>query len=196
MRDRNELTSDLLRGKNIRLAAQDMDQASKPYFEWVQDAEYQRLVEGDVPVPLSPHGTRESNEQGWPEDDPHNVMFLIRTNEDDRIIGFANLDYIDWQNGDSYMGIGIGDKAYWSRGYGTEAMNILLRYAFTELNLYRLSLTVFEYNERAIRMYQKCGFKIEGISRAHLYREGRRWDLVSMGILREEWLALNDYTPS
>jgi len=92
------------------------------------------------------------------------------------------------------MGIGIGDKAYWGRGVGTEVMNILLRYVFTELNLHRLSLTVFEYNQRAIRLYEKCGFKIEGINREYHFRDGRRWDLVSMGILREEWLALNGYT--
>jgi RimJ/RimL family protein N-acetyltransferase len=194
MRDGAELTSDLLRGKNIHLTAQDMDQSSQPYFDWAQDAEYQRLVEGDPPVPLSLKGMRESNEQGWPEDDPCNVMFLMRTNDDNRIIGFANLDYISWHHGDSFMGIGIGDKAYWSRGYGSEAMNILLRYVFTELNLHRLSLTVFEYNQRAIRMYEKCGFKIEGINREYHFRDGRRWDLVSMGILREEWLELNGYT--
>ena len=194
MRDSNELTSDLLRGKNVHLTAQDMDQASQPYFDWAQDAEYQRLVEGDPAVPLSLKGMRESNEQGWPEDDPCNVMFLVRTNDDNRIIGFANLDYISWHHGDSFMGIGIGDKAYWGRGVGTEVMNLLLRYVFTELNLHRLSLTVFEYNQRAIRMYEKCGFKIEGINRAYHFRDGRRWDLVAMGILREEWLELNGYT--
>jgi RimJ/RimL family protein N-acetyltransferase len=193
MRDSSELTGDILRGKNIHLSAQDMDQAAQSYFEWSQDAEYQRLVEGDPPVPLSLKGTRESNEQGWPEDDPHNIMFLVRTNEDGRIIGFANLDYISWQHGDSFMGIGIGDKSCWGMGYGKEAMNILLRYTFTELNLHRLSLTVFEYNRRAIRLYEKCGFKIEGINRDYHFREGRRWDLVSMGILREEWLMLNGY---
>jgi len=101
MRDSTELTGDLLRGKTVHLTAQDMDQASQPYFDWAQDAEYQRLVEGDPPVPLSLKGMRESNEQGWPEDDPCNVMFLVRTNDDNRIIGFANLDYISWHHGDS-----------------------------------------------------------------------------------------------
>jgi RimJ/RimL family protein N-acetyltransferase len=196
MRDSTELTSDILRGKNVHFTAQDMDQAAQPYFDWVQDAEYNRLVEDVPPVPLSLKGMKESNEQGWPEDDPSNVMFLIRTNEDDRIIGFANLDYISWHNGDSYMGIGIGDKSYWSKGFGREAMDILLRYAFTEMNLHRLSLTVYEYNERAIRMYEKVGFKIEGLNRDYHYREGRRWDLVNMGILREDWLELNGYTSS
>ncbi|MBS1213669.1 MAG: acetyltransferase, family, partial [Proteobacteria bacterium] len=170
MRDSAELTSDLLRGKNVRLTAQDMEQAAAQYFQWSQDAEYMRLVDGDPPVPLSLKATKDVNERDWPEDDPNNIMFLIRANEDDRIIGFANLDYISWAHGDSYMGIGLGDRTCWGRGYGSEAMNILLRYAFTELNLHRLTLTVFEFNERAVRMYQRCGFKIEGIVREVLYR--------------------------
>ena len=194
MRDSTELTNDILRGKYVHFTAQDMDQAAQPYFDWAQDGEYHRLVEDGPAVPLSIKGMRESNEQGWPEDDPCNVMFLIRDNEDDHIIGFANLDYISWHNADSYMGIGIGDKSFWGRGVGREAMEILLRYAFTEMNLHRLSLTVYEYNERAIHMYEKCGFKIEGINREVHYRDGRRWDLVNMGILRSEWLERNGYT--
>jgi len=194
MRDSAELTSDLLRGKNVRLTAQDMEQAAAQYFQWSQDAEYMRLVDGDPPVPLSLKATKDVNERDWPEDDPNNIMFLIRANEDDRIIGFANLDYISWSQGDSYMGIGLGDRTCWGRGYGSEAMNILLCYAFTELNLHRLTLTVFEFNERAVRMYQRCGFKIEGIVREVLYRDGRRWDLISMGLLRAEWLELNGYS--
>jgi RimJ/RimL family protein N-acetyltransferase len=196
MRDSDELTSDLLRGKNVRLSAQDMEQAAAHYFQWSQDAEYMRLVDGDPPVPLSLKATKDTNEREWPEDDPNNIMFLIRANEDDRIIGFANLDYISWSQGDSYMGIGLGDRTCWGRGYGSEAMNLLLRYAFTELNLHRLTLTVFEFNERAVRMYQRCGFKTEGIVREVLYRDGRRWDLISMGLLRGEWLELNGYTLS
>ena len=194
MRDSAELTSDLLRGKNVRLTAQDMEQAAAQYFQWSQDAEYMRLVDGDPPVPLSLKATKDVNERDWPEDDPNNIMFLIRANEGDRIIGFANLDYISWSQGDSYMGIGLGDRTCWGRGYGSEAMNILLRYAFTELNLHRLTLTVFEFNERAVRMYQRCGFKIEGIVREVLYRDGRRWDLISMGLLRDEWMELNGYS--
>ena len=70
-------------------------------------------------------------------------------------------------------------------------MNILLRYAFTELNLWRVSLGVFEYNPRAIRSYEKVGFQHEGRSRKHLNHEGKRWDIFFMGILRDEWLAQN-----
>ncbi len=90
------------------------------------------------------------------------------------------------------MGIGLGERKYWSKGYGTDAMRIILRYAFTELNLHRVSLDTFEYNPRAIRSYEKAGFKIEGRVRQLLNREGRRWDVIYMGILREEWEKIRD----
>jgi RimJ/RimL family protein N-acetyltransferase len=67
-------------------------------------------------------------------------------------------------------------------------MRVILRYAFTEMNLQRITLGVFEYNPRAIRSYEKAGFKVEGILRQYLHREGRYWDEIMMGILREEWM--------
>jgi RimJ/RimL family protein N-acetyltransferase len=72
-------------------------------------------------------------------------------------------------------------------------MQVILRYAFQELNLRRVSLDTFEYNPRAIRSYEKAGFVHEGRVRKFLLREGRRWDMLFMGILREEWLARNGY---
>ena len=79
-------------------------------------------------------------------------------------------------------GLGIGETEYWSKGYGTDVMNVLLRFAFTEVNLRRVTLTVFEYNPRAIRSYEKAGFRHEGRLRSLLNREGRRWDELFMGI--------------
>ena len=67
-------------------------------------------------------------------------------------------------------------------------MRVILRYAFTELNLHRVSLGLFEYNPRALRSYEKAGFKMEGRMRGTLHREGRRWDDLYMGILRTEWM--------
>ncbi len=86
------------------------------------------------------------------------------------------------------MGIGLGERENWGKGYGTDAMKIILRYAFTELNLRRVTLDVFEYNQRGVRSYEKAGFVIEGRVRGMILREGRRWDVIFMGILREDWL--------
>jgi RimJ/RimL family protein N-acetyltransferase len=100
---------------------------------------------------------------------------------------------VDWSGRDAFVGLGIGEIEYWSKGYGTDIMNVLLRYAFTEINLKRVTLSVFEYNPRAIRSYEKAGFCHEKRRRRALNREGQRWDELYMGILREEWMEKNGY---
>jgi RimJ/RimL family protein N-acetyltransferase len=96
-------------------------------------------------------------------------------------------------HGDAFVGIGIGESDHWGKGFGSDAMRVLLRYGFLELGLHRVSLNVFSYNERAIRSYQKVGFVVEGISKNAILREGKRWDMIWMGILLDEWKSLNDY---
>ena len=105
---------------------------------------------------------------------------------DDRLIGLADLTPI-WPHSDGWLGIGLGEREYWGKGYGSDALRVLLRFAFTELNLQRVSLNAFEYNARAIRSYEKAGFRVEGRVREWMRRDGRRWDVIYMGLLREEW---------
>jgi len=185
--------NDLLRGQFVRLAAQDAEEAGDCYARWARDEAFSRMLESDPLVLLSTKAHRAKAARDWPEDDPANIMFVVRTLEDDQLIGFANLDFIQWSHGDTYMGIGIGEREFRGKGYGRDALNILLRYAFMELNLRRVTLTVFEYNEQAIRMYQQAGFRLEGRHRQVLHREGRRWDMLEMGILREEWMENYGY---
>jgi len=191
MKDKNELAADLFRGKLVRFCAADPESLSKSFVHWTHDSEYWRLLAATPPYPWSQEGVRKFIEKDLEKDDPRNIFFAIRTLEDDRVIGELGLDGISYTQGETFVGIGIGERDYWDKGYGTDAMNILLRYAFTELNLERVTLTVFEYNARAIRSYEKCGFRVEGHSRETLHREGRRWDVIFMGILQEEWQALN-----
>jgi RimJ/RimL family protein N-acetyltransferase len=121
------------------------------------------------------------------EPKPDSFYFIIRTLGDDQPIGFIGLSGIRWTHGDAWVSIGIGDRAYWGKGYGTDAMDVLLRYAFLELNLHRVSLSVHERNARAVRSYEKCGFVVEGRVRRFIRRDGQFEDLVNMGILRKEW---------
>ncbi len=106
---------------------------------------------------------------------------------DDRLLGDINLEVTHWNCREAFVGLGIGPRDFWGRGYGTEAMQLALEYAFLEVNLERVTLTVFEYNPRAIRSYEKCGFRHEGRLRGALLREGKRWDMLYMGIRRAEW---------
>jgi RimJ/RimL family protein N-acetyltransferase len=113
--------------------------------------------------------------------------FTIQIIEGADPIGMIDLGGFDWTARNCWVGIGIGEREYWGKGYGTEAMNLVLRYAFACLNLNRVSLTVFEYNPRAYQSYIKCGFREEGRLRQFMQREGERYDLIYMGILREAW---------
>lgn len=106
------------------------------------------------------------------------------------MIGELGLDVVNWPGRDAFVGLGIGETEYWNKGYGTDVMNILLRFAFLEVNLQRVTLSVFEYNPRAIRSYEKAGFRHEGRVRKVLNKEGKLWDVLLMGILREEWIEL------
>jgi len=127
---------------------------------------------------------------------PEGYYFGIRTLAEDKLIGELGLDVVNWPGREAFVGLGIGETEYWSKGYGTDVMNVLLRFAFMEINVRRVSLGVFEYNPRAIHSYEKVGFRHEGSMRRLLKREGRRWDNLFMGILREEWLELNTSVPA
>jgi RimJ/RimL family protein N-acetyltransferase len=102
-------------------------------------------------------------------------------------IGITSLHEIDWRNRSAQLGIFIGDKAFWGRGYGTDALRALLRWCFGELNLHRAWLRVYEDNARAIRSYQKVGMKQEGRLREDRFHKGRYYDTLVMGVLRAEF---------
>jgi RimJ/RimL family protein N-acetyltransferase len=180
--------SNLFHGNLVRLAALDSSH-SEAFARWSHNSEYSRLLDT---APARPWGIQQ-NQDFWEKelekDQPDLFLFAIHTLAADRLIGFVELDGIQWLHGDCYVGIGLGEPDVWGQGYGTDAMRVILRYAFAELNLQRVTLNVFEYNPRAIRSYEKAGFKHEGRLRQFLHRNGQRWDLIYMGILRAEWEA-------
>ena len=187
--------NDVLTGKLVRLSAWDPEEMGKVFPRWHSNSEFLRLLNAAPRPMLSPRAEQKWMEEEVGEMSPAGYFFGIRTLADDKLIGQLGLDVVDWAGRDAFVGLGIGETDYWSKGYGTDAMNILLRFAFTEVNLRRVTLTVFEYNPRAIRSYEKAGFRHEGHLRSFLNREGRRWHELFMGILREEWLELNHDAP-
>lgn len=186
------MSKDLFTGELVRLDAPDPENEASLYARWQRDSEYMRLLDADA-LPLF---TARQHKEGMEEElkNPKAFIFSIRTIADDRLIGFVALDGVNWNHGDTFVGIGLGEREFWGQGYGTEAMELVLQYAFTELNLHRVSLNVFEYNPRAIRSYEKAGFRVEGRQRQAFEREGRRWDAIYMGILREEWEQKHERT--
>lgn len=189
------MNTNLFYGEHIRLVSEDPEIMARAFSKWDRDSEYLRLLDTDPPILWSEEKIKKWIEKDLEGDQPSGFFFPIRTLEEDQLIGFVELGEINWINGDSWVGIGLGERNYWGNGYGTDAMRVILRYAFQELNLHRVSLGFFEYNERARRSYEKAGFSIEGRVRGEVLRQGRRWDTFIMGILREEWLDLEKARP-
>ncbi|MFL7868305.1 MAG: GNAT family N-acetyltransferase [Anaerolineales bacterium] len=178
---------DIFQGKLVRLAGIEPEEASKTFVQWNRDSEYMRLMDSDPPRLYSTKAIKEWLEKGL-ERNTNMYWFAIRTLEDDRLLGDITLSVINWGSREAFVGIAIGVREFWGKGYGTDAMQVLLRYGFIELNLRRVSLSVFEFNQRAQHSYEKAGFRLEGRMRGSIQREGRRWDELYMGILREEWM--------
>ncbi len=177
---------DQFTGQKVKLVPLDVEKEMKYWEEWDQDSEYKRLLDDSPAMQIAGSVGREHFE----ENNAGGALFMVHTIPDDSVIGFIELDGMDWAARSGWVGIGIGQRDYRGKGYGTEAMRLLLSYAFTWLNLNRVNLNVFAYNTRAIRSYEKCGFRYEGTEREVIFKEDKRWDLIDMGILREEWELL------
>jgi RimJ/RimL family protein N-acetyltransferase len=115
------------------------------------------------------------------------LTMAIHEQRTDRLIGSCAFSQVDGENGSAMYHITIGEKDTWGRGYGTETTQLMLDHAFGTLGLHRIALTVFEFNERAIRAYRRCGFLVEGRARESIWRDGRWWDEVAMSVLVTEW---------
>ena len=174
-------------GNLVRLCAIVKEKDAELMAVWNRDSDYIRLL--DIgPAYLYP--TKQI--QDWLDENNENQSeFMIETIAENKRIGFVGLDEFNWAAGTAWVGIGIGDPDYRGKGYGTEAMKLILKYAFNELNLHRVNLGVFEFNERAIKSYKKCGYKYEGTERELIFKDDKRWDVLNMGILRSDWEALH-----
>ena len=181
------MSTGLFEGQLVRLSSEDPQILAQAFARWNQNSEYFRLLDSDPAHLWSANKFKEFLEKELESILVVNLLFSIRTLDADKLIGFIALDGINWTDRDSYVAIGIGEPDFWGRGCGTDAMRLMLRYAFTELNLHRISLNVYAYNQRGIRSYEKCGFKHEGCIREFVLRDGRRSDMLHMGILRSEW---------
>jgi RimJ/RimL family protein N-acetyltransferase len=181
---------DLFRGELVRLTMEEPEVRAKLEAQWQRDSEFNRLADND-PRGLESEKkikewTEKQLEQGFR---PDRYPFSIRALADDRLIGFVGL-WLNLIHSEAWVGIGIGERDYWGKGYGTDAMKLVVQYAFEELGLQRVSLGLHEYNARALKSYEKVGFRLEGRTRKDVLREGRRTDTFWMGILRAEWLQL------
>ena len=178
-------------GQRIRLAQIDRQVDAEIESRWSHDPEYMRLMYLDPVRPLSKAQLVKKYEaQEKSADEAKNLyLFTLRTLSDDRLVGVARIAHIEWSIGNASLRLGIGEPRDRRQGYGREALGLLLRYAFNELNLYRVSASLPEYNQPALRLFTEAGFVEEVRQRQAVHRDGRRWDLLRLGLLREEWQA-------
>lgn len=180
------LNAQLFRGDRVRLTAVRPDTDAETEARWSRDSEFWRLA---YPHPAFPLTVRVVRQEMLEEAGSRDHVFAMRRLSDDRFIGQIGLWAINRSHAEAWVGIYIGERDCWGQGYGTDAMRVVLRYAFTELNLYRVSLAALAENLRAVRSYQKAGFAVEGRVRRAARYEGAFFDEVYMGILQDEWAA-------
>ena len=118
------------------------------------------------------------------------LAMAVHVRSTGRLVGTCAFSQLDGDNGSALYHITIGEKDAWGRGYGTEATRLMVRHAFESLGLHRVALAVFEFNERAIRSYRTCGFRVEGRAREAIWRDGRWWDELTMSLLESEWRTI------
>jgi RimJ/RimL family protein N-acetyltransferase len=186
-----DLQTQLFEAEDIRFGPIDHDLHPEIESKWTHDAEFLRLMELAPARPLSPAMVRKNYEDIEKQmDESRNLFyFTIRARADDRLIGKAVIESIDLFNGNGYLHLGIGAPQDRRRGLGTQALRLLLRFAFAEANLFRVTALVPAYNEGAMRLFQRFGFVEEVRRRKALHRDGEFWDLIAYGLLASEWSA-------
>ena len=182
----------MVRGERVYLRA--AERTDIPLFvRWLNDADTASFL--SIRSPMSVVMEERWFDQMVAAQGKESYHFVICMLEDDRPIGTVGLFNLDTVNGNAGIGISIGEKDLWGQGLGTDAMLALLDFGFGQLRLERMWLDVYDYNERARRSYEKCGFVLEGTQRHAVYKLGRFIDVHLMAILRSEWEALDRPRP-
>lgn len=154
-------------------------------FSNVEDVMESRLLMNDG-IPFPPTEADHEKFLGEISSEKDDYMFAIELKDEKVFIGTIAVYLVNWKNGTCHVGISIGPD-FQEKGYGTDAMKVLLDFIFNYMNVNKVKLQVFGYNQRAIGSYEKCGFQLEGTFREELFRFGKYHDVLVMGLLRKDW---------
>jgi len=172
-------------GKNIYLRGITPEDVNKEYIGWLNDFEITKDISTGL-FPLSHDDVVKYVKQII--QNKNEVMFAIICKKEQKHIGNIKLGDINWVHRRAYLGLLIGNKNYWGKGYATEACDLIVWYAFNRLNIHKLSVALSEDNVSALKVYKKLGFQIEGTRKQECYKEGKYFDAIDMGILQHEYL--------
>jgi RimJ/RimL family protein N-acetyltransferase len=183
----------LFEGKLINLRPIDHEKDPEVESRWTHDLTLMRSLSHNIAMPQSIAQIKKKYEAIEKKvDEAKNLFhFTIRNKQDNRYLGFIRIEGIEWTHSMGSLKLAVGDEAERNKGYGGDALQLMLRFAFNELNLYRLSAVVDEDNQPALRFFKRHGFVEEVRRRKAILRDGQTWDVIHLGILRDEWLAKN-----
>ncbi len=182
MKTKPELTFRVGKRVRIRLLCEDDAQI---LTQWMNDPEVTQYILQYLPKSIKA-------EKEWLEKiepNSHDFVFGIET-EDETMIGVMGLHKVNYIHGTATTGAFIGNKDYWSKGYGSEAKMLLLQYAFDTLGLRKICASVIDFNKRSLRYQEKCGYKVEGRLKNQLFKDGQYWDEVLLAVYKEDWLPV------
>ncbi len=184
----------MISGDRIRLRS--IERADLATFvDWINDPEVRQGISAFLPLSMA-------REERWFEEvlkrpiEEHPFALEIQQDKKWMLVGSCEIFDIDWISRRGEIGIMIGDKRQWNKGYGTETMRLMLKHGFETLNLNRLYLKVYDTNPRAIRAYEKTGFVLEARLREAHFADGLYHDDLIMSVLRSEWDTIKKSTPT
>jgi RimJ/RimL family protein N-acetyltransferase len=180
----------MIYGNGLRLRAIEKEDIPR-FVRWLNDPEVRENLLLFAPMSLDEEEEWYNSVLKRPKEE-RPLAIEIEIGGEWLTIGNISLMRIDWHARHSEVGLFIGEKQYWNRGYGSEALRVMVGYAFDFLNLNKVYLNVYETNPRGIRAYQKVGFVEEGRLRQEVYKNGRYIDVLVMSILRSEWYSSRD----
>jgi len=140
-------------------------------------------------LPVAEAGEAEWVERHQKGNDKEIVLVIVDA-KTDKPIGSMGLHRINWKDRTATTGAVIGEKSYWGKGYGSEAKMLLLQYAFHSLNLRKICSLVLSFNGRSQAYSEKCGYKVEGTLKEHIFKNGQYWDEIHLAVFKEDWEPL------
>lgn len=173
-------------GEKVYLRGIEESDAEGPYLDWLNDVEVTRFLETAGRFPTSKESLLDYIRSMTRSD--QDILFAIHDVATDEFIGTSHLGPINWVTGISPMGIMIGNKKFWGKSYASEAIKLVVDYAFRRLNLHKVSAGVAAINQGSLKAFEKAGFKVEGQAKSQVLLNGEYYDSQYLGLTKQDFM--------